>query len=283
VFGVQLTVGNAVEFLVPWFMKKLKIEAEEKLADDDDLPPMTEAEYESKLEQYDHLEGFEDYNEMVIQFGFIALFAPAFPLVSLMGLVNNVIEIRSDSNKLCRVFQRPIARVVEDIGTWEMILDLMTYIAVATNVGLLWFTSEFGSQYTPLTRVWGFLVSEHAFMIVKCAIAYAIPDIPEDVKDRIAAEEVLTKKALGQDEITSKGQGKWYIQEADLAKARYDDKFIDMYSKGDGADPEIEPAEEDPKSDEDPSESHTTSFLDAATPRTQVGSTEAGVPMSPAE
>lgn len=89
-----------------------------RLADDDDLPPMTEAEYESKLEQYDHLEGFEDYNEMVfyyplctlgltaglqvIQFGFIALFAPAFPLVSLMGLVNNVIEIRSDSNKLCR-------------------------------------------------------------------------------------------------------------------------------------------------------------------------------------
>ena len=66
---------------------------------------------------------------------------------------------------------------------------------------------------------------------------------------------------MGQDEITSKGQGKWYIQEADLAKARYDDKFIDMYSKGDGADPEIEPAEEDPKSDEEPSESHTTSFL----------------------
>merc|ERR1712166_747350 len=197
VFGVQITIGNAMEFLLPWFMNKLKLAQEEQgMEEGADVPDLTEAEFESKLDPYDKLESFDDYNEMVIQFGFIALFAPAFPLVALMGLCNNIIEIRSDANKLTQVFQRPLARKVEDIGSWELILELMTFIAVATNIGLLWFTSSFGKSYSSLHRVWGFLLSEHVVILVKCALAFAIPDIPEEVAERIKAQEFLTEKAL---------------------------------------------------------------------------------------
>ena len=144
-----------MEFLLPWFMNKLKLAQEEQgMEEGADVPDLTEAEFESKLDPYDKLESFDDYNEMVIQFGFIALFAPAFPLVALMGLCNNIIEIRSDANKLTQVFQRPLARKVEDIGSWELILELMTFIAVATNIGppslCSLFSLSFSSLLSPL-------------------------------------------------------------------------------------------------------------------------------------
>lgn len=63
---------------------------------------------------------FEDYLEMVIQFGYVTLFSPAFPMAAMCALLNNVIEIRSDAFKLCVTFQRPFGQRVESIGTWQV-------------------------------------------------------------------------------------------------------------------------------------------------------------------
>ncbi|CAF1302502.1 unnamed protein product, partial [Didymodactylos carnosus] len=43
---------------------------------------------------------FEEYLEMVLQFGFITIFVAAFPLAPLFALLNNWIEIRLDAHKL---------------------------------------------------------------------------------------------------------------------------------------------------------------------------------------
>ncbi|CAF4261240.1 unnamed protein product [Didymodactylos carnosus] len=54
-------------------------------------------------EDYRHLEFsglFEEYLEMVLQFGFITIFVAAFPLAPLFALLNNWIEIRLDAHKL---------------------------------------------------------------------------------------------------------------------------------------------------------------------------------------
>ena len=37
---------------------------------------------------------FDEYLEIVIQFGFITIFVAAFPLAPLFALINNVLEIR---------------------------------------------------------------------------------------------------------------------------------------------------------------------------------------------
>eukprot|EP00656_Telonema_subtile_P014834 TRINITY_DN17676_c0_g1_i3.p1 TRINITY_DN17676_c0_g1~~TRINITY_DN17676_c0_g1_i3.p1 ORF type:complete len:545 (+),score=179.80 TRINITY_DN17676_c0_g1_i3:143-1777(+) len=267
IFGVQLTIGNLVEFFLPWFLAKFRLQAEE--AGMDNLKEMTEAEYESKLEEYDALEGFDDYNEMVIQFGFISLFAPSFPLVALMGLVNNAVELRSDSNKLVQVFQRPMARLVEDIGTWETILDLMTYISVATNVGLVWFTSEFGVQYSAVSRVWGFLITEHVLMVIKCAVAFAIPDVPEDVKVRISAQDFLTEKALGK-----KLEDQYSTENDPWFRPHLTDN--DQYASGDEADPELSGVVPHDHVQDDQFLSLSTE-RDMSTPRMEVLDSEVGV------
>ena len=63
---------------------------------------------------------FEDYLEMLIQFGYVMLFSSAFPLAAMCSFLNNLIEIRSDAFKLCFVHQRPFPQRVGSIGVWQV-------------------------------------------------------------------------------------------------------------------------------------------------------------------
>jgi len=43
---------------------------------------------------------FDDYLEMVIEFGYVSLFASAFPLAAAISVAANVVEVRSDAWRL---------------------------------------------------------------------------------------------------------------------------------------------------------------------------------------
>jgi len=55
---------------------------------------------------------------MAIQFGYLALFSPVYPLACLFALINNVLEIRVDAAKVCFVSRRPMWRSEDNIGSW---------------------------------------------------------------------------------------------------------------------------------------------------------------------
>lgn len=166
-------------------------------ADADHEPPeMSEAEREAKLERYEGT--FDDYNEILIQLGFVWLFSPAFPAIAIFAFVNNLVEIRSDANKLCRVFQRPQPKMAEDIGSWESVMEVMAYMGIATNVGLMFFTGNFTKEHTGLQKLWGFVVCEHIFIMIRVVVSHVVPDVPESVQLEIDNEEFLEKKAAGE-------------------------------------------------------------------------------------
>ena len=75
------------------------------------------------------LSTFDDYNEMVVQFGYLALFAPAFPLAPVLALLNNIIEIRIDAVELCHIFERPTWNQSENIGSWFAVLNVVGFFA----------------------------------------------------------------------------------------------------------------------------------------------------------
>ncbi|KAM6178481.1 anoctamin-7 [Rhynchocyon petersi] len=85
---------------------------------------------------------FDEYLEMVLQFGFITIFVAACPLAPLFALLNNWVEIRLDARKFVCERRRPVAERAQDIGIWFHILAAITHLAVISNAFLLAFASD---------------------------------------------------------------------------------------------------------------------------------------------
>lgn len=79
---------------------------------------------------------------MAIQFGYLTLFAVAFPAAPVAALFNNLIEARTDLVKLFKGMSRPHPRESATIGTWLQIIEAMSYIATVFNCAIIVFTSK---------------------------------------------------------------------------------------------------------------------------------------------
>ncbi|XP_058155697.1 anoctamin-7 isoform X10 [Dasypus novemcinctus] len=86
---------------------------------------------------------FEEYLEMVLQFGFVTVFVAACPLAPLFALLNNWAELRLDARKFVCEYRRPVAARAQDIGIWFRVLEAITHLAVVSNAFLLAFASDF--------------------------------------------------------------------------------------------------------------------------------------------
>ncbi|TGZ67426.1 hypothetical protein CRM22_004804 [Opisthorchis felineus] len=86
---------------------------------------------------------FDEYLEMMIQYGFITMFVPAFPLAPFFGMLNNLFEIRGDAKKFVNQYRRPVLERVGTIGIWYSILLVLSSLAIRTNACVIGFTTQF--------------------------------------------------------------------------------------------------------------------------------------------
>lgn len=86
---------------------------------------------------------FNEYLDMIIQFGFVTLFVTAFPLAPVFALVSNIFEIRLRAKKLLLSVRRPVGQRVKDIGVPYTLMQVVSKLSVVTNAGIIAFTSEF--------------------------------------------------------------------------------------------------------------------------------------------
>ncbi|KRY83295.1 Anoctamin-3 [Trichinella pseudospiralis] len=114
-----------------------------------------------------------EYLEMVLQYGFVTLFAAAFPLAPLFAFLNNAVEIRSDAYKYTVNFRRPLSSRTKDLGIWMNILTCISSLAILTNASLIAFTSDFISKnvyiwhYSATRTLRGFVESELSYFDTK--------------------------------------------------------------------------------------------------------------------
>ncbi|XP_073457599.1 anoctamin-7 isoform X1 [Aquarana catesbeiana] len=138
--GKQI-VSNIQEFLLPklksWRQRRQLAKVRGTQISEE--PQRWEEDYE--LIECEGL--FEEYLEMVIQFGFITIFVAAFPLAPLFALLNNWVEIRLDAQKFVREYRRPVAERAQHIGVWFHILEALAQLSVIVNAFLIAFTSDF--------------------------------------------------------------------------------------------------------------------------------------------
>lgn len=165
--------------------------------------------------------GLEEYNvqddisEMVIQFGYLALFSPVWPLVSVGFLINNWIELRSDFLKLCTQHQRPHPVRTEGIGPWVGALDVLTWLGSISAAAIVHMFGvgageEGGGTYGAGYGTWMRLlvtvfVSEHLYLLLRVGVGAALRRIgSEQVRREKAETFAFRRKYLDELEVQSK-------------------------------------------------------------------------------
>ncbi|XP_046590549.1 anoctamin-5 [Neodiprion lecontei] len=157
-------LSTAIEMILPVIMKSwVLFRIHTGLNQKDPIPSKNQWIRDFKLLNWGSRGLYNEYLEMVIQFGFITIFVTAFPLAPFFALANNVLEMRLDAKKFLRHYRRPVPRRVRDIGIWARILDALARISVTTNA----FIIAFSSNYIP-RFVYMMVVSEdktdHGFL-----------------------------------------------------------------------------------------------------------------------
>lgn len=96
-----------------------------------------------KLNEFNAHSLFQEYLEMVLQYGFVTLFVTAFPLAPLFALLNNIFEMRLDAQKFIKYYRRPVPARVKNIGVWYNIMSTIGRISVISNAFIIAFSSNF--------------------------------------------------------------------------------------------------------------------------------------------
>eukprot|EP00622_Pseudochattonella_farcimen_P006175 FR741941.1.p1 GENE.FR741941.1~~FR741941.1.p1 ORF type:complete len:225 (+),score=29.27 FR741941.1:99-677(+) len=139
---------------------------------------------------------------MVIQFGYATLFSCSFTLAPVLAYVNNYVEIRVDAWKICTQCRRSLPGGAEDIGTWQDIMELMSYLAITTNLLIVIFTASDSSGdgvfsgVTAKYRMMWFLILEHVVIGVKVLLAAIIPDVPDEVLIQLQRQQLIVDKII---------------------------------------------------------------------------------------
>ncbi len=217
IFGVQLVVNNTIEVVIPWIKGKVaaggvekagapvspggdsEVELLEKGGGKNYVHGKGHIDFKRELARVKYDGTFREYSEIVIQFGYITLFVVVFPLAPFLALLNNLIEIRVDSSKLINESRRPISESASGIGTWLMILEIMSVIAVICNLSLIFFSGEFLDEYFEMdtaTRIISFFVLENIILISKAIVRGLVDDIPGSVLLQVDRSNYLERKIV---------------------------------------------------------------------------------------
>ena len=144
----------------------------------------------------------EDISEMVIQFGYLALFSPVWPLIPLGFLINNWIELRSDFLKICIEHQRPAPVRSDGIGPWINSLEILTWLGSVTSATIVHLFGVHHHTMGCMQRSIGkwcslpitIFVSEHLFLTFRAAVRYILKRIGSREIRRERNEQYLKRK-----------------------------------------------------------------------------------------
>eukprot|EP00658_Telonema_sp_P-2_P062257 TRINITY_DN5092_c0_g1_i1.p1 TRINITY_DN5092_c0_g1~~TRINITY_DN5092_c0_g1_i1.p1 ORF type:complete len:734 (+),score=185.73 TRINITY_DN5092_c0_g1_i1:40-2241(+) len=205
---IEVVIPRVMKF---WSTRSAAKKSQGALKKNDDLDPCMAAVQDALL--LGEYEPFDDYLEMVIEFGYVVLFAAAFPLASILSIGCNLIEMRSDLYKLCCVCVRPSCKKANNIGTWAVVISTMGWLAIVTNTFIMGMTSDQLEQWFPKffkdidgpgaydhrARKSGILLMfgiEHFLLLVSLAITAAVRTQPKWVMIDVQRREYEARQAL---------------------------------------------------------------------------------------
>ena len=142
--------------------------------------------------------------EIVVLHGYIIIFAIIFPVMPLLGIINNYFEIRIDFFNLLNS-KRPHPTASNGIGIWKNVMSVINTIAIFSNFGLLAFrTDEVSSIYLRENNgnvniryiVEFFLITSAVTWLIKQGVKMIIPDKSFKVRAAIKRQNICEKHLL---------------------------------------------------------------------------------------
>lgn len=133
-----------METIIPLIQKKASFKKkDDKQEKSEDISGNNNKELEEKVKEcsMNCYEAFDDYLEVVINFGYVTLFAAAMPIAPLFIFLFHYIESYSDRYKLFNLYRRPSPSRANSIGSWFAVINIMSLLSVLTNIFLFSFSS----------------------------------------------------------------------------------------------------------------------------------------------
>lgn len=179
VFAVNTSVAIG-ELVKPWVLYNYQRWREDrKLTSEHGTRSFLE-DQEKRID-YTNREQINDYMVIIMQYGFVVMFGNVVPVVALVALLSNLIQIRTDAWKLVWAMKRPFPVEASDIGAWRSVQDILAWMAVFTNVGVSIISTELFADYSTMQRLTIFFVAEHILVAIKLVIEHTISEEPREV------------------------------------------------------------------------------------------------------
>ena len=141
----------------------------------------------------------EGFNELIIEYGWIVLFPPAFPIAALFALLSNSIQWRTEKDAIEKFLKRGNPKSTMDIGKWLDYFELISTLGIVNSALLVIFTSEKLTYFSgDLAETWPKLVIavfviENLLIIFRNLLAAVIPDNPDWIEKEMFANENRVK------------------------------------------------------------------------------------------
>lgn len=120
----------------------------------------------------DDTETSDEYLEMMVQLGFVVFWTGLCPFVPFLAFINNLIEIRGDAKKFVYQAKRAFPIKVENIGDFEALMQLISYMGMVVSIFALWWSwTELDVIANEVSTIWNNLVNPES------SADYALPNV----------------------------------------------------------------------------------------------------------
>ncbi|KAJ5667777.1 uncharacterized protein N7477_006347 [Penicillium maclennaniae] len=138
----------------------------------------------------------EDILEMCVQFGYLALFGVAWPLVPLGFLLNNWLELRGDFFKLTLECQRPPPIRADSIGPCLLGLEILAWMGTLSTAAIVHLYRGPISEVHLSSLLLTVFIAEQAYLALRFIAATAMQKIFSDTLRREEARRYAVRKGF---------------------------------------------------------------------------------------
>lgn len=189
-------IGRKLKEYEERYQTKTGQEEDEEEGGEKDNDDSEKQQFDKEIDREEFEDTIEEMAQVVNLYGLVTCFVTVFPAGPLVALILNLYEIRSDAHKMMVENRRPIPELVQDIGMWQSLLDMLGVACILCNTGLIVFTTNTFKAYALETKWLIFLLAEITQMVARNFLQYITPDEPGDLNDIKARHKFLVKKHI---------------------------------------------------------------------------------------